>query len=174
MGEPVGKASGRTFNQMSTHLPDTCWSSLSVTSSHTLNMSIQSPSAALKSGLPMSVFATVRYILIPKMRRGQQKFFFGRRWASGNNRLTGSPPSCILKRINTDIAENLAIWTWVNRSVELLGEIPVMTKMILCRVKASGRTFNARSTYVPAPCWSSLLVTSSHSLKCQFDRHLEH
>ena len=57
MGEPVGKASGRTFNQMSTYIPDTCWSSLSVTSSHTLNMSIQSPSEALKSGLPMSVFA---------------------------------------------------------------------------------------------------------------------
>jgi hypothetical protein len=54
-----GGASGRTFNRMSTHLPDTCWSSLSVTSSHTLNMSIQSPSETLKSGLPMPVFATV-------------------------------------------------------------------------------------------------------------------
>ena len=63
MGEPVGKASGRTFNRMSTHLPDTCWSSLPVTSSHTLNMSIQSPSEALKSGLPMSVFATVMFTL---------------------------------------------------------------------------------------------------------------
>ena len=45
MGGPVGKASGRTFNWMSTHLPDTYWSSLSVTSSHTLNMSIQSRAA---------------------------------------------------------------------------------------------------------------------------------
>jgi len=62
MGGPVGKASGRTFYRMSTHLPDTCRSSLSVTSSHTLNMSIQSPSEALKSGLPMSVSATVRLI----------------------------------------------------------------------------------------------------------------
>jgi hypothetical protein len=60
MGEPVGKVSGRTFNRMSTHLPDTCWSSLSVTSFHTLNMSIQSPSEALKSGLPMAVYATMR------------------------------------------------------------------------------------------------------------------
>ena len=62
MGEPVGKASGRTFNQMSTQLSDTCWSSLSVTSSHPLNMSIQSPSAALKSGLTaMAVYSTVGY-----------------------------------------------------------------------------------------------------------------
>jgi acetylornithine deacetylase len=29
----------------------------------------------------------------------------------------------------------------------------------------SGRTFSARSTYVPDPCWSSLWVMSSHSLK---------
>ena len=60
MGEPVGKASGRTFNWVSTHLPDACWSSLSVTSSHTLNMLVQSPSETLKSGLPMPVFATAR------------------------------------------------------------------------------------------------------------------
>jgi hypothetical protein len=62
MGEPVGRASGRTFNRTSTYLSDTCWSSLSVTSSHTLNMSIESPSEALKSGLPMPVFATLRFI----------------------------------------------------------------------------------------------------------------
>ena len=31
MGEPVGKASGRTLNRISTHAPDTCWSSLSLT-----------------------------------------------------------------------------------------------------------------------------------------------
>ena len=37
-----------------------------------------------------------------------------------------------------------------------LGEIPVMTKMILYRVKASGRTFNQMSTPTPDPCWSSL------------------
>ena len=58
MGESVEKASGQTFNQISTHIPDTCSISLSVTSSHTLNMSNRSPSEALKSGLPMSVFAT--------------------------------------------------------------------------------------------------------------------
>ena len=31
--------------------------------------------------------------------------------------------------------------------------------------KASGRTFSAKSTYVPDPCWSSLWVISSNSLK---------
>jgi hypothetical protein len=57
MGEPVGKASGRTFNRMNTCIPDTCWNSLSVTSSDTLKMSIPSPSEALQSGLPMPAFA---------------------------------------------------------------------------------------------------------------------
>jgi hypothetical protein len=31
--------------------------------------------------------------------------------------------------------------------------------------KASGRIFGARSTYVPDPCWNSLWVISSNSLK---------
>ena len=73
MGEPVGMVSGRTFNRMSTHLPNTCWSSLSVTPSHTLNMSIQSPSEALKSGLPMSVSATARYIYQNKISQPENK-----------------------------------------------------------------------------------------------------
>jgi hypothetical protein len=30
MGEPVGKASGRTFNRMSTNVSDPCWNSLEV------------------------------------------------------------------------------------------------------------------------------------------------
>ena len=58
MGEPVGKASGRTFRARSTYVLDPCWSSLSVMSSHSLKMSIRPPSEALKSGLLMSVFAT--------------------------------------------------------------------------------------------------------------------
>jgi len=33
MGEPVGKASGRTLNRISTCLPDPCWSSLLMKSS---------------------------------------------------------------------------------------------------------------------------------------------
>ena len=37
MGEPVGKASGRTFDQMATHVSDPCWSSLFVKSFHSLN-----------------------------------------------------------------------------------------------------------------------------------------
>ena len=37
MGEPVGKASGRTFNQMSTHVSDPCRSALLAKSSHSLN-----------------------------------------------------------------------------------------------------------------------------------------
>ena len=40
MGDPLGKASGRTFNRTSTSIPDTCWSSLSVTFCHTLKMSL--------------------------------------------------------------------------------------------------------------------------------------
>ena len=62
MDEPVGKASGRTFNRMSTYIPYTCWSSSLVTSFHALKMSIQSPSEALKIGLAMSVYAMMRSI----------------------------------------------------------------------------------------------------------------
>jgi len=62
MGDPLGKASGRTFNRTSTSLPDTCWSSPSVTCYHTLKMSNQSSSEDLKSGLPMSVCATMSFI----------------------------------------------------------------------------------------------------------------
>ena len=60
MGEPVRKASGRTFHPMSTLVSDTCRSSPQVESSHSLKTSNQPPSEALKSGLPMAVFATVK------------------------------------------------------------------------------------------------------------------
>ena len=62
MGRPLGKASGRTFNRMGTYIPDTCWSSLWVTSCHPLAISNPSPSEASESGLPMSVYATPRVI----------------------------------------------------------------------------------------------------------------
>jgi hypothetical protein len=58
MGEPVGKGSGRTFSARSTYVPAPCWSSLWVMSSPSPKMSIRPPSEALKSGLPMAVFAT--------------------------------------------------------------------------------------------------------------------
>ena len=44
MGRPVGKASRRPFNRMSTYFPDTCWSLPWVTSSHSPKMSNQLPS----------------------------------------------------------------------------------------------------------------------------------
>jgi len=62
MGKPVRKASGRTFQPMSTLVSDTCRSSPQVESSHSLKTSNQPPSEALKSGLPMAVFATVKLI----------------------------------------------------------------------------------------------------------------
>jgi hypothetical protein len=64
MGEPVRKASGRTFHPMSTLVSDTCRSSPQVESSHSLKTSNQPPSEALKSGLPMAVFATVKLTLV--------------------------------------------------------------------------------------------------------------
>jgi hypothetical protein len=63
MGEPVRKASGRTFHPMSTLVSDTCRSSPQVESSHSFKTSNQPPSEALKSGLSMAVYATVRFIL---------------------------------------------------------------------------------------------------------------
>jgi hypothetical protein len=60
MGEPFGKASGRTFNRMGTHIPDTRWTSLWVASCPSLNRSTEPPSEALKGGLPMAVYATMR------------------------------------------------------------------------------------------------------------------
>jgi hypothetical protein len=60
MGEPVGRASGRTFRARSTYVPDPCWSSPLVRSSVSLKMSIRPPYEALKSGLPMAGSATVR------------------------------------------------------------------------------------------------------------------
>jgi len=63
MGEPVVKGSGRTLNAMSAYVSDPRWSSALVKSAHSLNMSTQPPSEALKSGLPMAVYATVRYII---------------------------------------------------------------------------------------------------------------
>ena len=65
MGEPVRKASGRTFHPMSTLVSDACWSSSQVESSHSLKTSNQPPSEALKSGLPMAVFATVKLTCVP-------------------------------------------------------------------------------------------------------------
>jgi hypothetical protein len=61
MGELVGKASGRTFSVRSTYISDLRWSSLSVASSNCLKMSTRPPFEALKSGLPMSVFATTGF-----------------------------------------------------------------------------------------------------------------
>ena len=58
MGEPFGKASGRTFIARSTYVPDPCWNSLWVISSNSLKMSIRPPSEALKGGLPMAISAT--------------------------------------------------------------------------------------------------------------------
>jgi len=72
MGKAVGEASdwlrvvplsqGRTFKQISTCIPDTCWTSLLVKSSLTHKISQSPPSEALESGLPMAVFATTRYL----------------------------------------------------------------------------------------------------------------
>jgi uncharacterized protein len=45
---------------MNTCIPDTCWTSLSVPSSHTLKMSNRSPSEGLKIELPVAVYATMR------------------------------------------------------------------------------------------------------------------
>jgi hypothetical protein len=63
MGNPIGKASGRTFNRISTCVPDTCWTSLSVPPSHTLKISNRSPSEGLKIGLPVAVDAMMRFIV---------------------------------------------------------------------------------------------------------------
>jgi len=57
MGEPFGKASGRTLSARSTYIPDPCWNSLWVISSNSLNLSMKPPSEALKGGLPMDVSA---------------------------------------------------------------------------------------------------------------------
>jgi len=74
MGDPLGKASARTFNRTSTSIPDTCWSSPPVTFCHTLKMSNESPSEDLKSGLPMSVYAAIGV----KLRGGRVGLFFVR------------------------------------------------------------------------------------------------
>jgi hypothetical protein len=72
MGELVGKASGRTFSARSTYIPAPCWSSLSVASSDSDKMSTRPPSEALKSGLPMPVFATTG--LLGLAARGVHRF----------------------------------------------------------------------------------------------------
>jgi hypothetical protein len=56
MGEPVGKGSGRTLNRMSTYVPDPSGSSAWMISFHSLKISNQPPSEALKSGLLMAVY----------------------------------------------------------------------------------------------------------------------
>ena len=60
MGGLFGKGPGRTLECMSTNVSDACWSSLYVKSSHPHKMLIQSPSEALKNGLPMPVYATTK------------------------------------------------------------------------------------------------------------------
>jgi hypothetical protein len=55
-----GKASGRTFHPMTTHIPGTRSILLWVTSPFSLKMPNQPPSEALKSRLSMPVFATRR------------------------------------------------------------------------------------------------------------------
>jgi hypothetical protein len=62
MGEPIVKASGRTFYAIGTYVSDPHWISPWVESTHSLNLSTQSPSEALKSGLPMAVYSTARSI----------------------------------------------------------------------------------------------------------------
>ena len=56
-GQALRRRQGRTFSTRSTYIPEPRWSSLSVASSDCLNMSTRPPSEALKSGLPMAVFA---------------------------------------------------------------------------------------------------------------------
>jgi hypothetical protein len=58
MDKPFGKASGRTFYRINTLVPDPYWNSLQVLSSVSLKPPNEPPSEALKSGLPMPVFAT--------------------------------------------------------------------------------------------------------------------
>ncbi len=77
MREPVGKDSGRTVSTKSTYVPDPCWSSLWVMSSLSPKMSIRPPSEALKSGLPMAVFATDG-LKVPLNRSGQLFLGHGR------------------------------------------------------------------------------------------------
>jgi len=57
-----GGSSGRTFHAIGAYVPDPRWSSPLVKSTHSLNMSTQPPSEALKSGCPMAVYAPVRLI----------------------------------------------------------------------------------------------------------------
>jgi hypothetical protein len=64
MGEPFGKASGRTFSARSTYVADPCWNSLWVVSSNPLSLSTRPPSEALKGGLPMAVSAPAGLTLI--------------------------------------------------------------------------------------------------------------
>jgi len=64
-----GGASGRTFHPMSTLVSSTCRSSPQVESSHSLKTSNQPPSEALKSGLSMAGYVTVRFILRESERR---------------------------------------------------------------------------------------------------------
>ena len=63
MGELVGKVSGGTFKARSTYISAHRWSSLSLAFFDCLKMSTRPPSEALKSGLPMSVFATIGFML---------------------------------------------------------------------------------------------------------------
>ena len=90
VGEAAGN--GRTFNRTSTSIPDTYWSSLSVSFCHTLKMSNQSPSEDLKNGLPMPVYTTIGLIYLlkygslrPAYRTGSRSLSFYRVSAYGTN-----------------------------------------------------------------------------------------
>jgi len=55
-----GGSSGRTFNAISAYVSDPRCSSPLVKSTHPFNMSTQPPFEALKSGLPMAIYVTVK------------------------------------------------------------------------------------------------------------------
>ncbi len=63
MGDPLGKASGRAFNRVSTCVFDTHWTSLSIKSHLTLKMSNHPPSEGLESGSPVAIYTTMRFVI---------------------------------------------------------------------------------------------------------------
>jgi hypothetical protein len=60
MGEPFGKASGRTFRPKGTRVSYPYWNSPLVKSGDSLKTSDEPPFDALESGLPVAVYATAR------------------------------------------------------------------------------------------------------------------
>lgn len=63
MGERVAKASGRTLKRIDTDVSNPCRSSPEVKSTMSIVLSTQSRFEALKSSLPMPVYATTKFIL---------------------------------------------------------------------------------------------------------------